>query len=138
MLRTGELDGLFTTMQAPGHVLQHIIARGEARLISLPPEVQRKVVAEHARYRMALIPAHTYPGQTAPAATLAVTAMLVTRQDLPDKWVEQLLQSLFKSVDVLTQVNLRVGLLSPRTATEGLTLPLHPAAKRLIERLDSY
>lgn len=134
MLNAGELDGFFTTLQAPGYALQDIISRGEARLISIPPEVTHEVVDGHAVYRSALLPAHTYPGQATPVATLAVTAMLISRRDLPDIRVEKLLQGMFKSVDALARENLRVGLLSPRTAMEGLTLPLHPAAKRLLER----
>ncbi len=133
-LHKGELDGFFTTLQAPGQALQDILAPGEAQLLSLSPEVQRKVMEQHAVYRAALLPANTYPGQTAPIASLGVTAMLIARRDLPDARVEQLLEGLFKSVEVVAQDNLRVGLLSPHTATEGVTLPLHPAAKRFLKR----
>ncbi len=47
--------------------------------------------------------------------------MLIACQDLPDNQVEQLLEGLFKSVEVVAQDNLHVRLLSPRTALEGLT-----------------
>ena len=133
-LRNSELDGFFTTLQAPGHALQDILAAGEAQLLSISPEVQRKVIELHAVYRTAQLPAHTYPGQKMAVSTLAVTAMLISRQDLPDSRVEQLLEGLFRSVEVVAQDNLRVGLLSPHTALEGVTLPLHPAAKGFLER----
>ncbi len=133
-LLSGALDAFFTTQQAPGHALQDIIAPGEAQLLSLPPAVQREVVDHHAVYRAARLPAHTYPGQTMPIETLAVTAMLIARRDLPDPRVLQLLEGLFRSVEVVAQDNLRVGLLSPRTAAAGLTLPLHPIVKRFLSR----
>ena len=128
-LRKGELDGFFTTLQAPGHALQDILAPGEAQLLSLSPEVQRKVMEQHTVYRAALLPAHTYPGQTVPVASLGVTAILIARKDLPDTRVEQLLEGLFRSVEVVAQDNLRVGLLSARTAEQGVTLPQHPASQ---------
>jgi TRAP transporter TAXI family solute receptor len=133
-LRKGELDGFFTTLQAPAHALQDLLAPGEAQLLSLATEVQRKVIEQHAVYRAATLPANSYPGQAEPVATLAVTAMLIARRDLPNHRVERLLDGLFKSVEVVAQENLRVGLLSPRTALEGVTLPVHPAAKRFLEQ----
>jgi len=133
-LSRGELDAFFTTLQAPGHALQDILAQGEAQLMSLPPAVQHGILDRHAVYRAALLPPHTYPNQTGPITTLAVTAMLIARQDMPDTRVEQLLEGLFRSVKLVNQDNLRIGLLSPNTAMEGLTLPLHPAAKRFLER----
>ena len=133
-LRKGELDGFFTTQQAPAHALQDILAPGEAKLLSLSAEVQRKMKQQHTVYRTALLPAHTYQGQTAPITSLGVTAMLIARQDLADARVEQLLEGLFRSVEMVAKDNLRVGLLSTRTAEQGITLPLHPAAKRFLKR----
>jgi TRAP-type uncharacterized transport system substrate-binding protein len=63
-----------------------------------------------------------------------LTAILIGRRDLPDERVERLLTGLFQLVEEVAQENLRVGLLSPRTASEGLTLPLHSAAQRYLNR----
>jgi TRAP transporter TAXI family solute receptor len=135
-MRAGELDAFFTTLQAPAHALQPLLAQGEAQLLSLPAGVQRNMRAQHGVYRLATLAANTYPGQREPVSTLGVTATLIVRSDLPDARVEQLLDGLFRSVPTLAQDNLRVALLSARTAREGVIIPLHPAADRYFTKLD--
>ena len=94
------------------------------------------MLQRHGVYRQAILPAHTYPGQHEPVSTLGVTATLIVRLDLADARVEQLLDGLFKSVRTVAQANLRVTLLSPRTAREGLSIPLHPASDRYFDKLN--
>jgi len=135
-MRKGELDAFFTTLQAPAHALQRLLADGKAKLLSLPIEVQNRMRERHGVYRLATLPAHTYPGQREPILTLGITATLIARSDLPDVRVEQLLDGLFRSVTAVAEDNLRVALLSARTAKEGVTIPLHPAADRYFNKLD--
>ncbi len=134
-LREGEIDAFFATLQAPGRALQALLARGEAHLLSVPVEVQKVLQENYGGYRPAILPAHTYPRQDMPVETLGVIATLIVRADLADERVEQLLDGLFKSVSVVAKDNLRVSLLSPRTARDGITIPLHPAAERYLSRL---
>lgn len=95
-------------------------------MLSVSPEVQKNLLKKYGIYRPVTLPAHTYPGQHEPAATLGVTATLIVRADLPDARVEQLLNGLFKSVTTVAQDNLRVTLLSPRTARGGHHHPVSP------------
>ncbi len=135
-MRAGELDAFFATLQAPAHALQGLLAQREARLLSLPADVQQKIREQQGVNRLATLAANTYPGQHEPVSTLSVTATLIVRSDLPDVRVEQLLDGLFRSVPALAQDNLRIALLSTRTAREGITIPLHPAAQRYFTKLD--
>jgi TRAP transporter TAXI family solute receptor len=135
-MRAGELDAFFTTLQAPAHALQRLLAHGEARLLSLPAKIQKRMREQHGVYRPAILPAHTYPSQRDPVSTLGVTATLIVRSDLSDARVEQLLDGLFRSVTAIAEDNLRVALLSARTAREGITVKLHPGADRYFTKLD--
>ncbi|MGD2117222.1 MAG: TAXI family TRAP transporter solute-binding subunit [Chromatiales bacterium] len=135
-MRTGELDAFFTTLQAPGYALQNLLARGEARLLSVPLQLQQEMQQKYGVYRPAELAANTYPGQREAIGTLAVTATLIVRADLPDARVEQLLNGLFKSVATLARDNLRITLLSARTAREGITIPLHAAAEHYFSGLE--
>ena len=136
-MRAGELDAFFTTLQAPGHALQDLLASGEARLLSLSDEVLRNMQDQHGVYRPVVLPAYTYPGQHEPVSTLGLTATLIVHSELPDARVEQLLDGLFNSISTVAQDNLRVTLLSAQTAREGITIPLHPAANRYLNTFDN-
>lgn len=128
-IQKGELDAFFTTLQAPGKALQHLLARRKARLMPLTPEIQDAVQNKQGTYRPSVIAAHTYPGQPEPVPTLSVTATLIVRAGLPDARVREVLDQLFRSAARLARENLRLTLLTRQTAREGVFIPLHSAAE---------
>ncbi|MGB5438212.1 MAG: TAXI family TRAP transporter solute-binding subunit [Gammaproteobacteria bacterium] len=128
-MREGRLDAFFVTLQAPGRALQSLLASGEARLLPIPKDVQQLMQEKYPGYRAATLSPFIYPNQEQEVSTLSLIATLIVHQDFPDKRVEQLLDGLFRSVPIVARDNLRVSLLSPKTARDGLTIPMHPAAE---------
>jgi TRAP-type uncharacterized transport system substrate-binding protein len=73
-----------------------------------------------------VIPAHAYPGQTEGATTVAATALLVTRADVPE--AELVLRLVFENPDYLSAGSAQGTKISKRTGLRGITIPMHPAA----------
>ena len=76
------------------------------------------------------LPVWTYPGQNQAVDTVAVTALLVGHGTLPDVEVQTLLSEVFGGIDFVRAGSTAGSLISRATATEGVTIPMHPAAER--------
>jgi TRAP-type uncharacterized transport system substrate-binding protein len=72
------------------------------------------------------MPPKTYAGQTTPIPTLAATALLVTREDVPSVQVERMLLLLFEGKHQVQSA--AVSRIAVRTAREGVNLPWSPVA----------
>ena len=121
-LREGKLDALFATIHAPAAKLQRLAVRTSLAWIPIGPS---KEMLDSGLIPLTL-PARTYADQHAPLPTVAATAILITREGVPDPQVEALLKLLFESrggghSSAVSQINLR-------TAREGVTIPWSKAA----------
>ena len=90
-LADGKVDALFATIHAPARELQRLAARTPVSLVPIGPS--RELL--DAGLAPLTLPAATYHGQAAPVPTLAATALLVTRENVPAKAVDAMLSLLF-------------------------------------------
>ena len=91
------------------------------------------MTAGTSNYLAITIPAQSYPGQSKPIATVAVTAQLVSSALVPAAEVQALLQIMLGEVDYLGHGSSLGSLVSRRSARSGLTLPLHQGAEAFFE-----
>ena len=75
-----------------------------------------------------VLPPSTYPGQSEPVPTVAVTALLTAGAGLPGADVERILTALFDRIDFVGAGSAAGSLIARQTAEVGLTIPMHPAA----------
>lgn len=66
-------------------------------------------------------------------STVATTAVLVASSTLLDSLVEHTLQALLIDLDYRTAGTVQVGLIDGANAMRGVTIALHPAARRFHE-----
>ena len=126
-LATGRIDALFVTIHAPATALQSVFAQGAATLVPMGPSPQ---VLESGLVPLTL-PARTYSRQDAPVPTLAATALMVTRADVPDVHVDAMLRLLFEERPDGGEpaAPSRIAL---RSARQGVGIPWHPRAEAYI------
>ncbi|MNC92918.1 hypothetical protein D3C83_94350 [compost metagenome] len=74
------------------------------------------------------LPAHTYPGQAEPVATVAATALLAASTDTPNDEVKALLGLAFESTDYLAFGSAQGVKISKASGRRGVAIPLHPGA----------
>src|SRR5690606_11712446 len=116
------LDALFATIHAPAQSLQRASARSPLSLVPIGPS---RELLDSGLVPLTL-PARTYPGQQSPVPTVAATALLVTREDVPDAQVDAMLGLVFERKGGATTA--AVSRIAPRTARVGVTLPWQPRA----------
>ena len=86
----GDLDVLVTTTAYPSPLLRRVAASRSVHLVSLDEQVVAGLGALAPAMIPVQIPAGTYAGQDGPIRTVGVTAVLVTRKDVPwsgGRWV---------------------------------------------------
>ena len=132
-IEKGELDALVITAAAPSPVVKDFAAGHSIRFLPLDGDAIALMTAGNSNYVAITVPAQTYPSQTKPIATIAVTAQLVSTVTVPAAEVESLLRIMFREVDYLGHGSALGSLVSPRSARSGLTLPLHPGAEAFFE-----
>jgi len=123
-LAAGTLDAVFVTAHAPAAEIQRLAKRTPIALVPFGPS---KPLIEAGLVPFT-IPPRTYVGQDAPVPTVAATALLVARNDAPDAQADALLDLLFGPGAAVSGA--AAGQITLRTAREGITIPMLPAADR--------
>lgn len=126
-LAAGEIDAMFYTAHAPAPILQELAGRTRLSWVPIAPGAATR----EAGLVALTLPARTYPRQSQPLITVAATALMVTRADVPAEKVVQMVRLLF---DPRTEEAASAALahINPRTAREGVSIPWYPAAEALL------
>lgn len=150
-LRGGELDAVFLTTAYPAQPIEQLAGTLDLALVPIEGEAAERLVVEHPFFSRVTIPRSTYSEQEEDVRTLGVTALVVTHRETPDEQVQGFLALLFESHRVLEEERDRspvrplraperpapgsrvAGFVSRRTATLGLSIPVHPAAQRVLQ-----
>jgi TRAP transporter TAXI family solute receptor len=128
-LRRGHIDALFLTSAYPNPALYALADKTPIDLVPLDQATVEKLIARDPFFTRLSLPAKTYPGMEQPRVTVQVTAMLVTHRDTPAARVKSLLTNLYSHVGELTRGSLQAYFISKKHALQGVSIPLHPAAK---------
>lgn len=121
-LAEGRIDALFVTMHAPAPELARLAA--STPLVWVPIGPSRELL--ESGLVPITMPARTYAGQATPIPTLAATALVVTRDDVPAAHVERMLSLLFEGKHAVESA--AVSRIAIRTVRTGVALPWSPAA----------
>ncbi|MEJ2085621.1 MAG: TAXI family TRAP transporter solute-binding subunit, partial [Acidobacteriota bacterium] len=135
-LQDGSVSASMFWSPAPVMGLMPMLRSGTVELLSLEEKSIRGLRLSHPFLIPVVIPRHTYPRQAADIDTIAVTSLLVGSADLPDEFVEDTLTAIFDNVPDLIAAHPRSARISFDTAfrlENGISIPLHPAAKRFAE-----
>lgn len=126
-LAKGEVDAVIEVVSAPWRQLEIAMHATPLRLVTLDPEVVATLSAGVHGLLQLGIPARTYPGQDRVVPTVAATALLVARDDLPDVAVTNALDLIFASASS-GKAGVQASRLSRERARAAVTIPMHPAA----------
>lgn len=132
-LEAKKVDAVFFTSVFPHSAVQQLATRVGIDLLAPPAEVVAALRAKQPYVLPLTIPERTYPGVKGPRQTVGAMAMLIARDDAPAERVKLVLETLYSNVDVLARDSVQGYFISPKTAQKGLSIPLHPAAKRYFD-----
>ncbi len=129
LLVTGDIDAVIEVVSAPWRQLEIAMDGAPLALVALDTDTVARMDAKVHGLLPLAIPARTYPGQQNEVATLAATALLVARDDVPDAIIEDTLELLYASA-ASGGAGVQATRLSKARALTGVTIPMHPAAAR--------
>ncbi|MDQ7857203.1 MAG: TAXI family TRAP transporter solute-binding subunit [Armatimonadota bacterium] len=129
-VKDGVVDAAFITAGHPTAAVQDIAASRDLKLLPVPREVVEQLRVQWPYYTAVTIPANTYRGQTEAVDTVAVMAMLVTRQDVDEALVYSLTRTMWENVDRLRAAHARGRDVTTATARRGMPITMHAGALR--------
>ena len=131
-IRDGKIDAYFFVSGVPTSAITDLAATPGTTLSLIDhDQYLDRIVATHGPvYFAEVIPAGTYPGQTAPNKQLSVANILAMREDAPAPLVSQVLEVLWQNREDWARVHAEArnfNLQAQKTSAAGV--PWHPAAE---------
>jgi TRAP transporter TAXI family solute receptor len=130
-----QIDGFIFTTGAPNSGIMDIVTMHEVDFIPIDGPIRDSIIEEFPFFTREILRANTYSGQTEDVETIAVQAILVVRDDLPDDIVYAMTKALFENLEAVRAGHFRGNDLTPERALDGLTVPLHPGAERYFREI---
>ncbi len=128
-LRAGSIDAFFWSGGLPTAGISALAAAVPLRLLSLTEVVQPLRAVYGSTYRVARIPAGTYPG-VAPVTALAVANYLITAESADDDLVADVTRVLQERRSAIAATAPIAATFDLRSAIFTSPVPLHPGATR--------
>ncbi|APV41847.1 C4-dicarboxylate ABC transporter [Pseudomonas frederiksbergensis] len=128
LIKNRQLDA---TLQSSGlgmAAIRDLSSTMPLNYVSIPPDVVSKI--GNAAYQPAQIPANTYDGQPESVPTVAITNILVTREDVSDDVAYQMTKLMFENLTRLGNSHSAAKDIKLQNAAKNLPIPLHPGAER--------
>ena len=128
LMKNRQLDA---TLQSAGlgvSSIRDLATSVPIQVVPIPPEVAKKI--NDAAYEPSVIPANTYPGQTAEAQTIAIKNFLVTHSGVPEDAVYAMTKAMFESLDTLVAAHNAAKGIKKDGAVTGTSVPFHPGAQK--------
>jgi uncharacterized protein len=126
-----KLDGFAYQVGHPAPNVMRTVKSCGARLLPLAEDLITLFIAGKPYLERTEIAANTYPGQTAPVASIGSLATLVVLESASEEQVYGLVRAVFDNLEALKQSNpVLAGLQPAKMVKNGLSAPLHPGAIR--------
>ncbi len=136
-LQNGQVEGIGTPAGVPtGAISQLMASAGDSvTMLSFTPEEAAAADGGKDLWTPYLIPAGTYPGQTADVNTIAQPNFLATDASLPDENVYLITKAIYENLPFLQAIHPATKVMTIEAAIAGLPVPLHPGAQRYYEEV---
>ncbi|MGP1256857.1 MAG: TAXI family TRAP transporter solute-binding subunit [Kiloniellales bacterium] len=126
-----KIDAMIYTVGHPSGSIQEATTACESMLVEVAGPTVDGLVEQHSYYRTATIPGGMYRGSDADTMTFGVGATFVTRADVADEVVYELVKAVFENFEDFKALHPAfANLTKEEMISDGLSAPLHPGAER--------
>jgi uncharacterized protein len=123
-----KIDAFFYTVGNPSAALEEPAQSIDMVMIPLDHPDIKKLAEEKPYYVYTKIPAGTYRGVDYDVPTYAVTATVVSHENVPEEVVYDMVKTVFENLDELKGSHAAFRVLDPKQMLQGLSAPFHPGA----------
>lgn len=124
-LKDGKIDAAFIVAGAPTTAISDLSVGGQVYLVSLDDEHIEKLIASSPYYSKNVISKDVY-GTDEDVTTVAIAAVIIARDDVPEAAVKSLLTAIFDEIDSLSHA--KKAEFSLEFASSITDVPYHPGA----------
>jgi TRAP transporter TAXI family solute receptor len=131
-IKDGTLDGFFLIGGVPVPGIRELAAQTLIRLIPIDDDVLARMRESSSSYRRSVIPAGTYPGIDVETLSIGFNALWIVSAAAPDDLIYGITKALWnEATQRLLEAHNPIGKqVRFEDALDGLSVPLHPGAKR--------
>ncbi len=130
-LNDGYVDAVYYAGAVPADGISRLASKTPLRLVSVPAEVGKKLVAEYPYFSVEQIPEKSYQGQETPVQTVGFRALLAGTESLPRDEVLSMLQVIYDNPEMISDQNKIIIRPDIANGISGVAEEmLHPGAKR--------
>ncbi|MFO7728110.1 MAG: TAXI family TRAP transporter solute-binding subunit [Desulfonatronovibrio sp.] len=130
------IDAFFYTVGNPSAAIEEPATSVDIRMIPINAPGIKKMVEEKPYYIMTSIPAGTYRGVDEDVETYAVTATVVTNENVDNEVVYDMVKTVFENLDQLKGSHAAFRNLKPEEMLQGISAPIHPGAEKYYKEKD--
>lgn len=125
-----QLDAFFFVGGHPAESISELASQLPIEILPIDGTVAARIMAEHSFLSATVLPAGTYPSQTAPVPTLSVGAQWLTSARQPAALIRDITAALWApaTAKLLRNGPRRGRSIARATALDGISVPLHPGA----------
>ncbi|RPF53311.1 TAXI family TRAP transporter solute-binding subunit [Aquisalibacillus elongatus] len=131
-LQDGNIDAAFVTSGTPTASIQELSATTDIKLVSINEDMIETLMDEYPYYAKQDIPSDDYDNFDSTATTVAVQAMLIASDDLPEDQVYEMVKAIFENKGDIEEAHDRGKELTVDTAQDGMSIDLHPGAEKYL------
>ena len=132
-LKDGKIDAAFIVAGAPTTAITDLSTSGQVYLVSIDDEHIDELIAKSPYYSKYVVPADTY-GMPEDAETVAVSAVVLARDDVSEDSVYTFISSIFENIDSIEHG--KAEELDIEYASSITAVPYHPGAARYFAEKD--
>jgi uncharacterized protein len=131
-IKDGTLDGFFLIGGVPVPAIRELASAISIRLVPIDDAVLAKIKESSSSYRRSMIRAGTYPGIDVDTPSIGFHALWITSVGESDELIYAITKALWSDASQrLFEAHNPIGKqVRLADALEGLTVPLHPGARR--------
>lgn len=126
--KDGTVDVVITSIGTPSSAIMDLVTKRKIRFLDISDEALKKINKILPVYFRHIIPGGTYKGIDKDCKTLAWMGFFITYAEMDNKLVYSILDAIFSHKPELNQIHSKFKLITLKTATNGISIPLHPGA----------
>ncbi|MGD9123629.1 MAG: TAXI family TRAP transporter solute-binding subunit [Desulfarculaceae bacterium] len=132
-MKDGNIDVGIVTLGTPAPTLMDLCTQRQIRFLDIEPSVAQKINKDFPAYFPRTIPAGTYKDMPNPHHTLAWMGLFVVSQSMSQDLAYNILKAVFDHKPELDKIHKKFKLISLKTATSGMSVPLHKGAQKFFK-----
>ncbi|MCV6636931.1 TAXI family TRAP transporter solute-binding subunit [Candidatus Albibeggiatoa sp. nov. NOAA] len=135
-LRDKKIDGYFYMVGHPTSNIQDAANSVDIQLIPIDGAAADSMIQKYPYFAKGIIPAGIYKNVNEDVHSVGVKAVLVTKKNTKDETVELVLRTILNEFENFKRLHPAYKTITKESLLEGLSAPLHPAAKKVYQEMD--